>query len=367
MSNTDVLFLCTDLAVGGAENQLRQMAIRLRSKGWGVAVVSMMEPEAYVDELSNAGIPVTSLNMIRGRPDPRAIWRLRRAIDKFQPGIVHSHMIHANMLARVTRVVSQTRALVCTAHNLVEGNRLVDLAYRLTDRLADRTTHVSRVGLERYLAVGAVSPSRAMWVPNGIDISRFRTSSEDRALMRRAIDIPQDAFLWLTVAQFRPQKAYDRLIRAFAEVPHSRLVIVGEGPLRPRMMDLASRLHLLDRITFLGRRGDVESLMRAADAFVFSSNWEGLPLVLLEAAASGLPIVSTDVGGCREIVADGVSGHLTPQGDKAALATSMRELMAEPPEVLLAMGAEGRRRVEATYDIENVIPQWEELYVNLLR
>lgn len=132
-------------------------------------------------------------------------------------------------------------------------------------------------------------------------------------------------------------------------------------------MDLASRLHLLDRITFLGRRGDVESLMRAADAFVFSSNWEGLPLVLLEAAASGLPIVSTDVGGCREIVADGVSGHLTPQGDKAALATSMRELMAEPPEVLLAMGAEGRRRVEATYDIENVIPQWEELYVNLLR
>ncbi len=314
----DVLFVLTDLSVGGAENQVKEMALRFRLKGFSVAVASLIPADAYVDELSRAGINVVDLGMKRGHPNPRGILRLRRVIQRFQPAVVHSHMVHANLIVRVTRIVSRIPVLVCTAHAHAEGNWLTDIAYGITDGLADRTTHVSRVGLERYLKVRAISRKRALWIPNGIDIERFGGSSERRTSIRKALGVEEGEFLWLAVAAFRPEKAHDHLVRAFARLPKAaHLVVVGEGPLRPSVMRLASDMSVGDRIAYLGGRDDVAAIMSAADAFVLCSRWEALPLVLLEAAASRLPIVTTDVGGCSEIVEHHLNGYLTPPGRSA--------------------------------------------------
>ena len=129
--------------------------------------------------------------------------------------------------------------------------------------------------------------------------------------MRRELGIEDGRFLWLIVASLVPQKAHDRLLPAFAHLPDDPvLAIAGEGPASSQLHELAERLGVKSRVRFLGVRPDPEALMNAADGFVLSSRWEGLPLVLMEAAASGLPIVSTDVGGCRELVEDGVTGTL---------------------------------------------------------
>ena len=265
-------------------------------------------------------------------------------------------MVHANLIVRVTRIVSRIPVLVCTAHAHAEGNWLTDIAYGITDGLADRTTHVSRVGLERYLKVRAISRKRALWIPNGIDIERFGGSSERRTSIRKALGVEEGEFLWLAVAAFRPEKAHDNLVRAFARLPTAaRLVVVGEGPLRSSVMRLASGLSLGDRIAYLGGRDDVAAIMSAADAFVLCSRWEALPLVLLEAAASRLPIVTTDVGGCSEIVEHNLNGYLTPPDDPHSLAEAMRLLMMLPKDELARMGAAGRRMAEETYDIRNIL------------
>jgi glycosyltransferase involved in cell wall biosynthesis len=123
---------------------------------------------------------------------------------------------------------------------------------------------------------------------------------------------------------------------------------------------------LEDRVRLLGQRSDVPALMQAADAFVMSSAWEGLPIVLLEASASSLPIVATDVGGSHDAIVDGASGHVVPPGDAAALGDAMRAVMALPVADRLAMGEASRRHVSESFDMERVADTWEELYRSLL-
>ena len=136
-------------------------------------VVSLREPEAFVQELTDAGVQVVSLGMRKGVADFRGVVRLARAVHEFRPNVVHSHMVHANLLSRVTRLFCRMPVLVCTAHNTIEGGRWREWMYRLTDGLADVTTNVSRAAVERYIRIGAAPAGRIRWLPDGVDLSRF--------------------------------------------------------------------------------------------------------------------------------------------------------------------------------------------------
>ncbi|RKO68138.1 glycosyltransferase [Desulfofundulus salinus] len=129
---------------------------------------------------------------------------------------------------------------------------------------------------------------------------------------------------------------------------------------------MAHSLGLTERVRFLGVRRDIPELMSSADAYVMSSAWEGLPMVLLEAAACELPVVSTDAGGNSEIVLDGVSGYIVPPRDPQALAAAMLKMMSLPEEERRAMGRAGRAHIEANYSLDHVVDQWEKLYRDLL-
>jgi glycosyltransferase involved in cell wall biosynthesis len=133
MSGLRILFVLTGLAYGGAETQLVRLAIRLKLRGWEVAVASLMPPKAYVEDLEAAGIPVFSLNIRRKLPDPRPVLRLARIIRKWQPDVVHSHMVHANLLARIVRFLAPIPVLICSARSIDEGGRFREILYRLTD------------------------------------------------------------------------------------------------------------------------------------------------------------------------------------------------------------------------------------------
>jgi glycosyltransferase involved in cell wall biosynthesis len=174
-------------------------------------------------------------------------------------------------------------------------------------------------------------------------------------------------FVWLTVGSFRDEaKDYDNLLRAFAKVsrrrPETRLLIAGEGALLKAKRDLASRLGMGSNITFLGLRRDIDALMSAADAFVLGSQREGMPIVLLEAAAMELPIVATDVGECASLVLPNVSGFIVPTKSNEQLASAMMSMMSRPPEERLAMGRAGREHIRATFDIDQVANDWVHRY-----
>jgi len=370
MKHRTILFLTTGLAYGGAETQLVNLSTRLKKRGWDVCVVSMLPPQAFTEELEAVGIPWATLHMRRGVPDPRAVFKLVKILRQWRPDIVHSHMIHANLLGRVARVFYKIPVLISTAHNINEGGRWREIAYRLTDFLADITTNVSRAAVDRYIKVGAAPKDKIFFMPNGIDTFRFQFNQDARLQLRRDLELSK-SHTWLAVGRFEEAKDYPNLLRAFKRVIDERndaiLLIAGQGTLFEEIKGMAYTLGLTEKVRFLGVRRDVSKLMSAADAYVMSSAWEGLPMVLLEAAACELPIVATDVGGNSEIVLDGVSGYIVPPRDPEALAAAMLKMMSLSEDERKAMGQAGRAHIEANYSLDHVVDRWEKLYIDLLR
>ena len=364
-----VLFVSTSLAYGGAETQVVRLASQLKARGWDIKVISLTPPVAYIEELEAANIPTYSLMIQRKLPDPRPIFRLARLIRIWRPDIVHSHMVHANLLARVVRPIAPIPVLINTAHNTNEGGRFRELLYRLTDSLCDLTTQVSRAGLERYVEINAVPRHKIRFIPNGVDADRFRFDPHSRSHIREDLGV-QKAFVWLAVGRLSPQKDYPSMLQAFAsvaqELPEALLLIVGDGPLRQVLEELARNLGLKDRMRFMGTGCDVPGLMKAADGYLMSSAWEGMPIVLLEASSTGIPIVATDVGGNSEVVLDNETGFLVPPNDPGALAAAMVRIMDRPEVARRIMGEAGRRHIEENYTLDRVTDLWEALYNELL-
>lgn len=359
----------TTLDYGGAERQLVDVAKKLRTRGWQFSVISLVRPVAFVEELDRAGISVASLQMRSGVPDPRAILRLRRLLGLLRPDVVHSHMFHANFLTRLARPWLPDAVFISTSHNIWEGGRVREALYRLTDRRADLTTSVSEAAARRYVEVGAVSRERVRVVPNGVDAKQFHPPTDEDADLRGALHL-DGRFVWLSVGRFTDSKDHPTLMRAFAQVaherPHALLLLVGAGAGREAAEAQARQLGIDGSVRFLGIRDDVPDLMRASDAYVMSSAWEGLPIVLLEASASALPIVTTDAGGTPEVVSDGETGRVVPPGRPDLLAAAMCDLMNLPEEERSRMGHRGRHLVEDRYSLDVVTDTWEEIYRDLM-
>ena len=372
-----LLFVITGLGLGGAETQVVRLAIRLKSRGWEVGVVSLTPPGILAKELEVNGIPVLSLGMRHRFPDPRFLLRLARIIRSWKPAIVHAHMVHANLVARLARLVAPVPVLICTAHSTYEVSSRArrpreitwrERAYRLTDFLCDLTTQVSQVGLERYVAVRATPRNKIRLVHNGVDVQRFHFIASERERIRAELKA-RGAFVWLAVGRLETQKDYPTLLQAFARLGGSDSVlwIAGEGRLREELEGLVRSLGLEGRVHLLGKRDDIPSLMSAADAFVLSSVFEGFPLVIIEAMACELPVVVTDSGGPREIVEDGQTGFIVPPKDPDALAQAMLRLMSLPEAERRKMGKLGRERAVAQYSLDRIVDQWEALYTEFLK
>ena len=333
-------------------------------------VVTLIPPRAYVDVLEQAGIPVATLGIRDKRPALRPIWRLARVLREWKPDIVHSHMVHANLLARFVRPIASAKVVIGTAHNIQEGGRLRDWLYRLTDPLCDLTTHVCEAGAQRYIRERMVPPHKMRVVYNGVDTERFLPDGQVRLRIRREAEIGKQ-FVWLAVGRLEAPKDYPTLIRAFARVSAARedtlLWIVGDGPLRGQLEALSREMGLQLGVRFWGLRGDVSNLMNAADAFVMSSSWEGLPNALIEAQACGLPAVVTDVGGNAEVVIHEETGFIVPPQNPDALAEAMLRLMHLPEQTRNQMGMLARQRVEQQFSLDSVVTLWENLYYELLQ
>lgn len=360
----NILQFINSLNYGGAETHLVRLCRSLRDRGHQVTVVSMCTPEAFVDDLAAIGVPVHSLHMRPSVPDPRAILKFARLVRRIQPDVVHSHIIHANILARITRLLAPMPRLICTAHNTHEGGRILERLLRLTDSLCDLNTQVSAAGAARYIEAGIVPSAKILHVANGLNLSV--KPPDDREETRLTLMLAND-FIWLAVGRLEEAKDWPNLIRAFARLPvceerTPRLLVVGDGSLKSEIHTLATALPAAKRIQFLGLRDDVPKLMRATDSYVMSSAWEGLPMVLLEAGAAALPIVATRVGGNAEAVLDGVTGLLVPARDEAALATAMQQMMEMPKAACLEMGKQGQAHVLRNYNIDQLVENWLALY-----
>lgn len=370
-----VLFV-TGLQLGGAETQVADLARGFLARGHEVVMISLTGECAV--RLPDS--PRFSLIELRASKTP---WSLAAALAQFashirrlRPDVVHAHMVHANLLARVARLFVSMPVLVTSAHSRNEGGRARMLAYRFTDRLTDLTTNVSDDAVAAFVAQGAAPAARIVSMPNGIDTQRYRPDAANRASLRASLASSADghgaAPIVLAAGRLVDAKDYPTLLDAFAnvhrEMPDARLFIAGDGPLRAALQARVDALNLPQTVTLLGRRDDVADWMRAADVYAMSSAWEGLPLVIGEAMASALPVVSTDCGGVRELLGAHDGNALVPIGNAQALGDAILQtlrLCQQAPDTLDTVGTANRERIVTHYSLDAVVARWLDCYAEL--
>ncbi len=360
-----VMHVTPDLVPYGLENMIAGLLRSLDRSDFSPAVVSLYaESDGGLEpDLRALGIPLFHLDKKRGF-DIRIFARLLQAVRAFRPHVLHTHnyvLRYAWPVARLARV-----PVVHTIHNLAEHE--VDLTGRLLQSLAFRR------GVAAVTIADEVSASfrrtygfaEAALIPNGIDVDRYARPSVGRTQWRRAAGIAEDEFLYLSVARFARQKDHETLLRAFAQGPAlldgTRLLLAGDGELRPAIEELARVLGIAARVTFLGRRADVPESLAAADVFVLASRWEGNPLSVMEAMAAGLPVIATTVGAIPELVRHGVDGLLSNPGDAPALARSMRSTLEMSATLRRAMGSSAALRAADRFGLRAMANAYADLY-----
>jgi glycosyltransferase involved in cell wall biosynthesis len=366
MSHVSLLIPGLD-RIGGAERQVMLSAKGMRRRGWQVSVVALSGTGgSAAEQLIAADVAFFSLGMRKGLADPRGWIRFHRWLRRAKPDVVHAHLPHAAWLARWSRLAAPVPVLVDTLHSSSTGTLGRRLGYRWSNWIPDRVTAVSQAVADAHLSAAMVTSKKLAVVPNGVDVEAFRPDSAVRTAVRRECGL-KDEFLWLAAGRLEAVKDYPTLLRAFAQAGEpARLFIAGSGSLQADLTRLAAELGLDKRVSLLGFQTDPRSWMQAADGFVLSSLWEGLPMGLLEAAASALPAVATDVPGTREVIVEGQTGWLTSPGDGGVLGAAMTRMMRTPPQERIAMGARARQLTIERFGLEAVLDQWQALYASLL-
>ena len=356
-------------------NQLRRFA----AAGYEVIGVSGAGP--FVPEFESWGIRHVALGHATRAMSPRhdllAFFELRSVFRALRPDIVHTHNPKPGVYGRLAARAAGVRAIVNTVHGLyaVPEDRWArrSVVYGL-ERMAARASHAELVqnteDVETLRHLG-VDERKLHLLGNGIDLARFDVACvSDRDRERAALGVARDEVLIGAVGRLVLEKGYAELFDAFARVCRSqpaRLIVVGpDDPDKGDLLgaDLRAQAESLG-VRFLGYRDDVESLYAAMDVYVLASHREGFPRSAMEAAAMGLPIVATDIRGCRQVVDHGTTGLLVPRKDAAALAVALERLVVNPQE-RTAMGAAGRVKAHREFDDREVVRRTLAVYDALL-
>ena len=362
-----ICFIITGLGMGGAERQVCDLADELTLLKHNIIIISLggnsiVKPKSKKIELIELNMKKTPLGLIS------SLKASSKIIKDFKPNIIHSHMVHANIFARLVKFFIKIPKLICSAHGNNEGGILRILSYRITDRLADLTTNVSKDAVNVFIKNKAVIKERIINVPNGIDHHRFQFSSLARTKKRSLLNINEQTILYLAIGRLCEPKDYSNMLCAFASVVKESkqwdkkvlLAIIGQGELEKELKTLASELKIQNYVHFLGMHLDVEDWLSAADFYVMSSAWEGLPLVIAEAMSVKRFVIATDCGGVKELV--GNTGVLVPPKDYHALANAMLDAMRMPSAEKTEMTTKARARIIKYYSLSSVVKKWLNLY-----
>jgi glycosyltransferase involved in cell wall biosynthesis len=368
-----VLQVIASLRTGGAQSLLVYTLEQLRMQGRYEFVVATVLPGGlFAPALEAIDVPVYSLDATAPW-DVRVIPRLRRVMQRVQPDIVHCHLFWADVYATLANRTGRRTPLVYTEHSVSNSRRSIPV-FRLWDRVVmnqfDRIVAVGEEARTSLVQWAGIDPTRTVVIPNGLNPDRF-PSTADRDDVRRALGIAGDEFVIICVARLMEAKGLDRLLVAAktlaGEGQRFRLLIVGDGPLRRDLERDCERLMLRDVVQFLGTRSDVADLLVASDMFVLSSLWEGLPIALLEAMGSRLPVVATCVGAVGQVIREGVDGYVVPPNDAPALATAIAAVMDLTPMERAEMGRRARERVVSEYSLSSLAHRLLDVYDEVLR
>ncbi len=361
-----ILYLITGLGGGGAEKVVVDLADRMYERGHDVKIAYLKDP--IVVKPQNKSIEIVYLGLESLKDVKKAFNAYKKLIESFEPNVVHAHMVHANIFARIARKFYKVPKLICTAHSNNEGGKLRMCIYGLTHSLCDLMTNVSKSAAKRFEDIGAVPKGSIKVVYNGIDMSKFHKNA-DALELRSSLNITVDDLMFLAVGRLHEAKDYPNLLRSFSMLEKKELtskkkylVIVGDGELYPLLENLIEQYKITKNVILLGRRDDVSTLMSAANFFVLSSKFEGFGLVVAEAMACECFVVATDCGGVKEVM--GGYGILVPAENSEALAEGLSDAVEMSPDLINKNNVAALDYVKYTFDLDKIVDQWLEIYVS---
>ena len=343
--------------ISGSENHLLALLPALRAAGLDARFMGLDVPGSdaprFYERLDELDVPY---RRVRCGMDvsPRMARDVIRAIKLERPDLVHTHLVHGDIYG-ATAAAALRVPYVSTRHNddryLLGPFRFVDRAFA---RPARRLIAISDA-VRRFLEQAGHAPGKLVTIRYGLDTA----PSTPSRLAPEAAGIPAGVPLLLAVGRLIAQKDHETLLRAFARVrghhPDARLAILGSGPLEEATRALVHELALDDAVVLPGRQEPGDWLARA-DIFVHTSRWEGFGIVLLEAMLASLPIVATGVSAVPEVVVDGETGLLVPEGDVEALAAALGDLLADP-ERARRLGVAGLERARTEFSVARMTEQ----------
>lgn len=356
-----ILLISTGLGAGGAERQVLDLASAFLKKGHSIKVVYLK---------GKASIPNIDQNLDIQKSDfDKSIFHgflaLIKIIKQYKPDIVHSHMFHANLITRLSRLFTNIPVLISTAHSTNEGGRMRMLGYRLTDSLADLTTNVSTEAVERYIKIKAAPNRKIIRVYNGIDLTKFQKNINNFNSFQE-IHKKENQKILLNAGRLTEAKDQKTLIEAFniaiQEHPNTLLLIAGEGDKRQELQSLIRSLNLEDKIHLLGLVKNIHELMNFCDLFILSSSWEGLPLVVGEAMACGKIVISTDCGGIKDYLDD--RQWISPIKDPKKLAMNITKALNLSKEQSEKISKKNIDKIYQDFDLEKISELWLDIYQN---
>jgi len=351
-----IAYMLTSLGIGGAEKQVIAIAERMAARGHEVVLIALRSAEEHqcstTLQVHHLGIQKSFVGIMKG------VVRDRQFVRSFNPDLLHSHTFPANMMARTLRFFGVACPVISTIHNVYEGDWHRTLAYRVSDVFTTASTAVSQAVADQYIRIKAIPRSKLTVITNGIDTEVFAPPSAVEPSR-------QNGFLWLAAGRDVPAKDFDNLIAAFQKVreeaPDCQLWIAG----KPATHRITAMNAAANGIRWLGLSHDMPATLASCDAFVLSSAWEGMPLVVGEAMAMEKPVVATDVGGVLELV--GGAGLIVPFKNPQALAEAMLRVMRLQKSERHVMGKAARTRIVQRFDIKARITQWEPIYARILQ
>jgi glycosyltransferase involved in cell wall biosynthesis len=377
-----VLRVITRLNVGGPATHVAVADRGLRARGWDTLLAfGMIEPDEAEVDVESLGVPsvrIPSLvRPVRPVADLRAAIAIARLIRHHRPDVIHSHLSKAGLIARSVAIATSGAVRVHTFHGTVFGgyfgDRTSGAILRAERFLGDRTQAIVALSprQRQELLDHRIAQERAIHViPLGLPLDRFTAAGRPgaREAARDRLGVAAEAYVVAAVGRLVPIKRLDRLVDAFArlaaDVPEARLVFVGGGSERQQLEARVAASGLGGRVSFTGWSTATPDWYAASDVIALTSEREGTPLALIEAAAAARPVVAADVGGVADVVADGVTGFVVPAGDVGALADRLRRL-AEEPALRSAFGAAAPSHA-AAYSAERLVDDLDRLYRELI-
>lgn len=364
------------LHIGGLENGLVNLINHMPRDRYRHAVICLSEYTDFRDRIQDGNVPVFALNKLDGK-DPGMYARLWRLLRQLRPDIVHTRN-----LAAMDSVLSAVAAGVSCRIHSEHGWDVYDLygknwKYNLIRRACRPFIHryiALSQDIERWLGTTVgVSPKKLSQVYNGVDTELFhpRDKLGEESLVPG--NFGPNSIVIGTVGRLAKVKDQLTLVRAFTrlieETPvfrdRVRLALIGDGPMKQEVWSLLENAGLLDLTWMPGPRNNVHEVLRSFDIFVLPSMNEGISNTILEAMATGLPVIATDVGGNPELVEHSRTGLLVPPSDSEAMAKAMKEYL-DDSEMMRSHGRAARERVEASFSLETMVGQYMSIYDSML-